>query len=64
MGPGRGGREGVSKPRRGPGRGGRGEVSKPRGGHQKDVVVEEPRGGPKRGPQPAWEAWWPSRNDP
>jgi hypothetical protein len=46
---------------------GRGEVSKPRGGHQKDAgdqVVEEPRGGPKRGPQPAWGAWRPSRDDP
>jgi hypothetical protein len=51
-GPGRGGREGVPKPRGGPGWSGRGEVPKPRGGHQKDAgdqVVEEPRGGPKRG---------------
>jgi hypothetical protein len=50
MGPGRGGRGGVSKPRRGPGWGGRGEVSKPRGGHHEkaeDQVTKRPRGGPR-----------------
>jgi hypothetical protein len=67
MGPGRGGRAAEESLNHVEGRGGRGEVPKPRGGHQEhagDQVVEEPRGGPKRGPQPAWGAWRPSRDDP